>query len=103
MLPMPLLQFPFQIVLQKECQYRNDLSKKFKCKGFINAGNQQYRCFNGNKHGKETLYEAIANSCNTYFINCVNNDTSKTAGLSDVSIFLRRRNITAIAKIQLTP
>ena len=50
--------------------YRNDLSKKFNCKGFINAGNQQYRCFNGNKHGKETLYEAIANSCNTYFINC---------------------------------
>ena len=31
-------------------------------------GAREFRCYNGNVHGGETLNEAIANSCNCYFI-----------------------------------
>ena len=44
------------------------LNDVFTCAGTITAGAQEFRCFNGNVHGSETLGGAIANSCNTYFI-----------------------------------
>ena len=45
-----------------------NLSDIYDCKGTTAAGGRQFRCFNGNVHGGETLNEAIANSCNCYFI-----------------------------------
>lgn len=45
-----------------------DAGEKFVCTGAIRAGGQSFRCFNGRSHGEETLFEAVENSCNAYFI-----------------------------------
>ena len=45
-----------------------NLSDVFDCRGSVQAGGKEFRCYNGNVHGGETLSEAIANSCNCYFI-----------------------------------
>ena len=41
---------------------------KFECTGGINVGGGVFHCFNGEKHGVLNMQEAIAKSCNTYFI-----------------------------------
>lgn len=46
------------------------LNDIYTCTGNILAGQQEYGCFNHTAHGGETLFEAIANSCNCYFIDC---------------------------------
>ena len=45
-----------------------NLSDIYDCKGSVTAGGKEFRCYNGNVHGGETLSEAIANSCNCYFV-----------------------------------
>ena len=45
-----------------------NLNDIFACEGQMTVGAHQFRCYNGNVHGGETLNEAIANSCNCYFI-----------------------------------
>ena len=40
----------------------------YACEGHTQVGAREFRCYNGNVHGGETLNEAIANSCNCYFI-----------------------------------
>ena len=45
-----------------------NLSDIYDCRGTTVAGGREFRCFNGNVHGGETLNEAIAHSCNCYFI-----------------------------------
>lgn len=44
------------------------LPDSFFCGGETAVGHSSFRCFNSNEHGEETLFEAIANSCNTFFI-----------------------------------
>lgn len=45
-----------------------NLNDVYECRGQTEVGDRAFRCFNGNVHGGETLNEAIANSCNCYFI-----------------------------------
>jgi penicillin-binding protein 2 len=37
------------------------------CPGYINVGNQVYRCWKGGGHGHVNLYRAVVESCNVYF------------------------------------
>ncbi len=38
------------------------------CTGSIEVDGALFHCFNSESHGKQTMKEAIANSCNTYFV-----------------------------------
>ena len=40
----------------------------FECTGGLDIGGGVFHCFNGEKHGLLNMQEAIAKSCNTYFI-----------------------------------
>ena len=42
---------------------------QYACMGAIPVSSSYFHCFNGQSHGTETMKEAIANSCNTYFVN----------------------------------
>ncbi len=41
---------------------------EFTCTGAVDVDGQAFHCYGGEKHGKENMKQAIANSCNTYFI-----------------------------------
>ena len=45
-----------------------NLNDVYECQGRMTVGTREFRCYNGNVHRGETLNEAIANSCNCYFI-----------------------------------
>jgi penicillin-binding protein 2 len=40
----------------------------YNCTGSIDVDGQAFHCFEGEKHGAENMQQAIANSCNTYFV-----------------------------------
>lgn len=40
----------------------------YNCTGAINVDGQAFHCFEGERHGTENMQQAIANSCNTYFV-----------------------------------
>lgn len=40
----------------------------FECAGYYKTGNNVFKCYNSNIHGKEDLNKAIEKSCNSYFI-----------------------------------
>jgi penicillin-binding protein 2 len=40
----------------------------FSCTGSVDVDGQSFHCFDNEKHGKENMKQAIANSCNTYFV-----------------------------------
>lgn len=42
---------------------------EFECTGSITLGDTVFKCYDEKVHGKETMKEALENSCNTYFIN----------------------------------
>lgn len=50
-----------------------DESFQYECKGKIKVGDTEFTCYNHRSHGKQTLQQALSNSCNTYFINLLNN------------------------------
>ena len=41
----------------------------YTCTGGIEVSGGVFHCFNSQSHGRETMEQAIANSCNTYFVN----------------------------------
>lgn len=41
----------------------------YTCTGGINVDGGVFHCYNSEKHGTENMKQAIANSCNTYFVN----------------------------------
>ncbi len=45
-----------------------DLQPVYTCKGKITVGDTDYRCQNGRVHGRQTMEQALANSCNCYFV-----------------------------------
>lgn len=49
-----------------ECGISQDIS--FTCTGICKVGDTTFSCYNGKKHGEQTMKEALKNSCNTYFI-----------------------------------
>ena len=40
----------------------------FTCGGSVDVDGQEFHCYDGEKHGTENMKQAVANSCNTYFI-----------------------------------
>lgn len=44
----------------------------YECTGKITVGDTTFTCFNDIAHGKENMTQALENSCNTYFINLIN-------------------------------
>ncbi len=47
----------------------NNTNPSFTCKSKITVGDTTFHCQNNHKHGKEKIKEALANSCNCYFVN----------------------------------
>lgn len=45
-----------------------DLQPIYTCKGEIKVGDTVYRCQNGRVHGRQTMEQALAHSCNCYFV-----------------------------------
>lgn len=41
----------------------------YTCTGGIDVDGGVFHCFNSESHGKENMKQAVANSCNTYFVN----------------------------------
>lgn len=48
-------------------------SFSYKCSGKIEVGDTVFSCYDEKSHGKENMQKALENSCNTYFINLLNN------------------------------
>lgn len=44
----------------------------YECTGKIIVGDTTFTCYNDTAHGKENMTQALENSCNTYFINLIN-------------------------------
>lgn len=42
---------------------------EYECQGYLDVGKVRYECYAHKAHGKQTMKEALENSCNTYFIN----------------------------------
>ncbi len=42
--------------------------KHFTCRGHITVGDTTFRCYGEKAHGRQTMGEALQNSCNVYFI-----------------------------------
>lgn len=55
------------------CALESGLSKKtqFDCNGELTIGDTTFCCFDKKAHGKQTMTQALENSCNTYFINLI--------------------------------
>lgn len=51
------------------CALENNCSPIYDCKGTVKVGDTQFRCQNGNVHSVQGLKQALANSCNCYFVN----------------------------------
>lgn len=45
----------------------------YTCTGAVDVDGQAFHCFDGERHGAENMKQAIANSCNTYFIKLMQN------------------------------
>lgn len=43
-------------------------NKHFTCRGQIKVGDTTFSCYGGKAHGRQTMGEALQNSCNVYFI-----------------------------------
>ena len=51
------------------CALENNVNPNYNCTGKIKVGDSEYSCQEGKKHGGQNLKEALANSCNCYFVN----------------------------------
>lgn len=47
----------------------NSVNPQYTCSGSIKVGDTVFSCQNDKKHGSQTLKQALANSCNCYFVN----------------------------------
>lgn len=50
------------------CALDNGMNPQYECTGSITVGDTEFSCQNDKIHGKETIKEALANSCNCYFV-----------------------------------
>lgn len=51
------------------CALENNINPSFTCKSKIKVGDTTFHCQNKHKHGKQHIKQALANSCNCYFVN----------------------------------
>ena len=61
----------FKIVVAA-CALENDVNVKYNCTGKIKVGDTEFSCQNNHIHSNQTLKQALANSCNCYFVNLAN-------------------------------
>lgn len=61
----------FKIVVAA-CALENDVNIKYNCTGKIKVGDTEFSCQNNHIHSNQTLKQALANSCNCYFVNLAN-------------------------------
>lgn len=56
------------------CALEQGISEEttFSCSGSIKIGDTVFKCYNEKEHGKQNMTKALENSCNTYFINLLN-------------------------------
>ena len=59
-------------------------NKHFTCRGQITVGDTTFRCYGGKAHGRQSMGEALQNSCNMYFIRLL-----QTLDAADYLQFLR--------------
>ena len=68
----PVMQYAagsvFKLVIAA-CALENGLNPLYDCGGKIKVGDTEYSCQKLHKHGKQHIKEALANSCNCYFVN----------------------------------
>lgn len=50
-----------------------DLSEEYECTGSVQVGDRSFSCYNNKAHGRVSMESALQNSCNTYFINLIQN------------------------------
>ncbi len=58
----------FKIVVAA-CALEGSLNPEYTCTGSVTVGDTVFSCQNDKKHGTQTLKQALANSCNCYFVN----------------------------------
>lgn len=51
------------------CALENGINPSYTCSGSITVGDTTFSCLHEKVHGSQTIKEALANSCNTYFVN----------------------------------
>ncbi len=61
---------------------------EYECTGSVEIGDKIFRCHNLSGHGKQTMKEAYANSCNTYFY-----ALAKETGYEEICYTARRMGI----------
>lgn len=66
----------FKIVVAT-CALENNVQIEYNCTGKIKVGDTEFSCQNHHAHSNQTLKQAIANSCNCYFVNLANELGSK--------------------------
>ena len=61
----------FKIVVAV-CALENNVQINYNCNGSIKVGDTEYSCQNNHIHMSQNLKQALANSCNCYFVNLAN-------------------------------
>lgn len=51
------------------CAIQNNVDENYNCEGSITVGDTTYSCQKETAHGNQSMKEALANSCNCYFVN----------------------------------
>lgn len=51
------------------CALENNINMVYNCNGSVTVGDTTFSCQNNNHHGYQMLKQALANSCNCYFVN----------------------------------
>ena len=51
------------------CALENNINPSYTCKSKIKVGDITFHCQNKHEHGKQHIKQALANSCNCYFVN----------------------------------
>ncbi len=51
------------------CALENNINPEYNCTGSITVGDTTFSCLHEKAHSNQTVKEALANSCNTYFVN----------------------------------
>lgn len=53
------------------CALENNINVDYTCSGSIKVNDLTFNCQKNNSHGKQDLKNALANSCNCYFVNLI--------------------------------
>lgn len=79
-------------IITAACALENGVSLQYNCNGKIKVGDTEFSCQNKKAHKNQSLKDALANSCNCYFVNLALNlgadkmlKTAKEFGFDDTT------------------